>query len=155
MARIAQLAGIDKSEKMLKENDNFLHNRKRRSSRNFALEHFIAQHRSAYTVLEQCKEYIPKFQLPSENTRVNYFLDAIEKTDSELLANIALVRADKDATGKMNNFEGATSYIIPADPVAKRKTNRNKRPAAEIAATKNSPKLYSRNRENCSRVEVE
>jgi hypothetical protein len=127
-----QHAGIDKWEKQLKDNDEFLHNRKWRSNGAFPLEHFVAQHRTAFTVLSQCKEYIPTFQLPLENTRVNYFLDAIETSDSELLASIALVRADKGPAGKMNNFEDATAHVIPADPVSKRKTNR-KRPVAEIA----------------------
>ena len=66
----------------------------------------IYQHGAQYrpsTALSQCKEHIPTFQLPSENTRVNYFLDAIETSDSELLASIALVRADKGPAGKRSS----------------------------------------------------
>ena len=48
-------------------------------------------------------------------------LDNIESSDSELRAAIALVRNDKAATGEMNNFEDAAAFVIPTDPVAKRK----------------------------------
>mmetsp|Transcript_5887 Transcript_5887/g.9037 ORF Transcript_5887/g.9037 Transcript_5887/m.9037 type:complete len:180 (-) Transcript_5887:27-566(-) len=119
----------------------FLHNCRWRSNGSFAFsEHFVAQHRSAFTVLTQCKEYIPTFQLPSANTRVNYFLDAIETSDSELLASMALVQANNEADGKMNNFEDVTSYGIPADPVSKCKTSK-KRPLAGIAALDTDEKL--------------
>ena len=42
---------------------------------------------------------------------------------------MALVLADK--TGKMRDFEAAVAFIVPACPVAKRKTN--KKPKASIA----------------------
>ena len=57
-AIVNQHAGIDKWEKLLKENDEFLHNRRWRSSGSYALEHFVAQHRNAYTVLSQYKSQL-------------------------------------------------------------------------------------------------
>jgi hypothetical protein len=62
-------------------------------------------------------------------TRVKYLLDAIETTDSQLQANIALVRADKGVDGKMRSFEKAAAFIVPACPVARRKTITKKQKA--------------------------
>ena len=77
--------------------------------------------------------------MPNGHTRVGYLLDAIENSDAQLQAAMANVRDDTgDGTaanpGKRNDFELAVAYILPSDPVARRRTGINKRGAAEISA---------------------
>ena len=83
-----------------------------------------------------CSQHV-KFQLPNSHTRVGYLLDAIENNNAQLQAAMANVRDDtSDGTpanpGKRNDFESAVSYILPLDPVARKRATTNKRGAAEI-----------------------
>jgi uncharacterized protein YciI len=55
---------------------------------------------------------------------VNYLLDAIECNDHALQAAMALVRNDDGPTGKMNDFEKTSSFLLPNCPVSK-KRNQN------------------------------
>ena len=131
MALTTQYAGDDKWEAELKQQDDLLHTRKWKGQSNFSLERFIAQHRNAYVSMHQCAEHI-NYQLPNETTRVGYLLDAIETSDAALQAAMALVRNDNSITGKRNNFEATASFLLPHDPVAKKRSQ--KRPEAEILA---------------------
>ena len=83
-------------------------------------------------LLQQAANHI-QFQLPNENTRVKYLLEAIVTSDAPLQAAMALVKNDTAATGKMNDFESAAAFLLPEDPVAKRKTLDQKREIAEIS----------------------
>ena len=127
----AQCAGIDKWEKMLKEQDELLHTRKWKGTGNFPLERFVARHQNAHALTQQCAEHVD-CQLPSQNARVKFLLDNIESSNSELRASIALVRNDEGTTGEMNKFEDAVAFIVPADPVAKREQQR-KHSEAEVS----------------------
>lgn len=62
-----------------------------------------------------------------EHTRVGYLLDAIESTDAGLQAAIAQVRTDDGAGGKRNDFESTASFLLPYDPVAKKRAAGTKR----------------------------
>ena len=121
-----QYAGRDKWETELKRQDQLLHTRTWKGQSNFSLEKFIAQHRNAYVSMTQCAEHVD-FQLPNEHTRVGYLLDAIETNDAGLQAAIAQVRTDEAPNGKRNNFELTASYLLPYDPVAKKRTAGQKR----------------------------
>ena len=121
-----QYAGRDKWESELKRQDNLLHTRVWKGQSNFSLEKFITQHRNAYVSMTQCAVHVD-FQLPNEHTRVGYLLDAIETTDAGLQAAIAQVRTDDDPGGKRNNFELTASYLLPYDPVAKKRAAGTKR----------------------------
>lgn len=76
--------------------------------------------------MSQCATHV-NFQLPNENTRVTYLLDAIDCSDAPLQAAMALVRNDTGPTGKMNDFEATASFILPHDPVAKKRNEATKR----------------------------
>ena len=77
-----------------------------------------------------------QYQLPNEHTRVGYFLDALESQHPPLLAAMANIEEDNGPNGKRNNFENAVAYILPKDPVLKRRTNENnKRKQAQISDT--------------------
>ena len=134
----SQFSGEDKWEKLLKEQEEIIHKRKWLGTGSFRLEQFVAQHRNAYILLTQCAERVD-YQLPNEFTRVTKLLDAIETSDSQLQANIALVRSDK--TGKMRNFEDTVSFILPACPVARRRTGdrKHRTNVSEVEGTDDTP----------------
>ena len=133
-ALIRQYAGEDKWDAEILKQDNLLHTSQWKGQSNFSLERFIAQHRNAFVSMRQCAEHV-SFQLPNEQTRVKYLLDAIHCNDAPLQAAMALVRNDTDPNGKMNSFEAAASYLLPKDPVAKKRVAGTKRGAAEISDT--------------------
>ena len=116
---------------------NLLHTRKWKGQGNYSLERFCQHHRNAFVSMSACAEHVA-FQLPNEHSRVGYLLDAIECNDPPLQAAMANVEEDiGDGTaanpGKRNNFELAVAYILPKDPVAKKRESASKRGAAEIS----------------------
>ena len=131
LAITAQYAGRDKWEAELKHQDDLLHNRKWKGQSNFSLDKFVAQHRNAYVSMVQCSEHV-EYQLPNEYTRVGYLLDAIESKEPDLQAAMALVRNDTVPGGKRNDFEAAAAFLLPHDPVAKKRATA-KRPQVEIS----------------------
>ena len=67
---------------------------------------------------------------------MGYVLEAIETNDASLQAAMALVRNDTAPTGKRNDFEAMASFLLPHDPVAKKRAA--KRPQGEISAIDSS-----------------
>ena len=126
LAIISQHAGADKWERELKAQESFLTSRIWKGNTNFSLERFIEQHRSAFISMEQCSQHVA-FQLPNEHTRVRYLIDNIQCNDAELQASLAAIRMDTTGPdAKRNNFENAAQFLLPSDPVAKkRKLNSN------------------------------
>ena len=119
----AQYAGRDKWETEIKRQDNLLHTRVWKGQGIFSLERFVAQHRNAF---------VSSFQLPNQHTRVGYLLDAIQTSDAGLQAAMAQVNSDDaNPNGKRNNFEAAVAYLLPYDPVAKKRNQATKRTADE------------------------
>jgi hypothetical protein len=135
LALLQQHAGTDKWEKELKDQENFMKTRVWKGNTNFSLERFLEQHRSAYNSLKQCADHV-QFQLPDEHTRVRYLMTAIQCKDPEIQAALANIRSDADGPeAKRNNFENAVSFLLPADPVSKkRKLNNDKDAGAQISA---------------------
>ena len=80
-----------------------------------------------------CTQHV-SFQLPIEFTRAGYLLDGIENFDSQFQAVIVRVLDDTGAGGKRNNFELCAAYILPKDPVVRRRSTQEKRKAAEISS---------------------
>ena len=116
---------------------NLLHTRKWKGQDTYALERFYQQHRNAFVSMQACAEHVA-FQLPNEHSRVGYLIDAIENNDPPLQAALANVEEDVgDGTatnpGKRNDFELAVAYILPKDPVARKRDTVNKRGPGEIS----------------------
>ena len=137
MALSKQYAGPDKWESQLKKMTNLLHTRKWKGQGNYSLERFCQHHRNAFVSMQACAEHV-EFQLPNEHSRVGYLLDAIECNDPPLQAAMANVEEDvgdgtADNPGKRNDFELAVAYILPKDPVAKKRESTSKRGASEIS----------------------
>ena len=131
-ALVSQYAGDDKWEIEVKRQDAILHSRKWKGQTNFTLEKFVQMHRNAFVSMEACILHV-QFQLPNPFTRVGYLLDGIENNDPQLQAAIALVTDDVGPGGKRQDFEATAAYLIPRDPVAKRRIVSEKRTAAEIS----------------------
>ena len=112
-----------------------LHTRKWKGQSKSPLKKFVQQQKNVYVSMEVCTVHV-QYQLPNEHTRVGYFLDALESQQPPLLAAMANIEEDNGGTGKRNNFENAVDYILPKDPVLKRRsTENNKRTQAQISDT--------------------
>eukprot|EP00980_Cylindrotheca_fusiformis_P021141 scaffold8121_cov97-Cylindrotheca_fusiformis.AAC.1 len=85
---MSQYAGKDKWMALIESSEEFLQNRRWKGNSNFTLDKFIGQHRSMYQTLAQCAQHVEQ-QLPTEKTRVQKLLNAIETTDAELHAKLA------------------------------------------------------------------
>ena len=130
-----QYAGQDKWDAEIKKMDTLLQKRKWKGQSKFPLEKFVQQHRNAYVSMEACNAHV-QYQLPNEHTRVGYFLDALESQHPPLLAAMANIEEENGDTGKIINFDNSVAYIIPKDPVLKRRsTENNKRTQAQISDT--------------------
>jgi len=132
-----QYAGADKWEAQLKKMVNLLHTRKWKGQGNYSLERFCQHHRNAFVSMQACAEHVA-YQLPNEHSRVGYILDAIQNNDPPLQAALANVEEDvgdgtPDNPGKRNNFESAVAYILPKDPVARKREAASKRGIGEIS----------------------
>ena len=128
-----QYAGEDKWQAELKRQEEIVHSRIWKGHGQYSLDRFVAQHRNAYAMMQECAEHVP-YQLPNQFTRVTHLLDNIQCDHAPLQAAMALVRNDRDPNGKMNSFEDTASFIIPHDPVVKKKRNDQKRNPSAIAA---------------------
>ena len=135
-----QYAGVDKWEIELKKQDAILHTRKWRGQGNYTLEKFCQHHRNAFVTMQQCSQYVA-YQLPNEHTRVGFLLDAIECNEAPLQAAMANIEDDTEIggtptnpiPGKRNDFEAAVAYLLPKDPVARKRTQGSKRNVNEIS----------------------
>jgi hypothetical protein len=125
-ALVQQYAGVDKWQALLTQQDDILHSRKWKGQSGHTLEKFIGMHRNAFVSMSQCAQHI-NYQLPNENTRVTYLLNSIECNDAPLQAAMALVRNDTGVTGKMNDFEATAAFILPHDPIAKKRSEASKK----------------------------
>ena len=131
-ALLGQYAGVDKWEAECKRQEQMMLTRRWKGQGNYTLESFVSMHRNAFVSMQACAQHID-FQLPNDFTRVGHLLDGIECQDAWLQAAMAAIRTDDGADGKRHNFEDAAAYIVPADPVT-RKRPPTKRPHANISS---------------------
>ena len=128
-----QYAGVDKWRAELKIQEDLIHTRVWKGQSNFSLEKFVAQDRNSFVSMQQCSAYF-SFQLPNETTRVTYLLDAIQCSDPALQAAMALVQNDTSPSGKMNSFEDTASFLLPNDPVARKRNSSVGRNTPDISS---------------------
>ena len=145
-----QYAGVDKWEIELKKQDAILHTRKWRGQGNYTLEKFCQHHRNAFVTMQQCSQYVA-YQLPNEHTRVGFLLDAIECNEAPLQAAMANIEDDTEVggtptnpiPGKRNDFEAAVAYLLPKDPVARKRIQGSKRNVNEISEAEGYTEISS------------
>ena len=82
--------------------------------------------------MQACAEHV-QHQLPNEHSRVGFLLNAIKNSDAGLQAAMASINMDDGPAGKRNDFEAAASFLLPHDPVAKKRTAGQKRDAASVS----------------------
>ena len=134
----AQFAGPAHWDREVKNMSDFLLTNRWTGTTGFTLHQFLAKHRAAFNSLQRCSEHVA-VELPNERTRVGYLLENIECNDKDVTAALSHIRLDDtvDATGtptgKRNDFEGAVAFLLPTDPVKKKRGG--KRPHAQISAT--------------------
>ena len=73
-------------------------------------------------------------ELPNQRTRVGYLSENIDSNDKDVTAAVSHVRLDDTPGGMRNNFEAAVAFLLPTDPV-KRKRGPTKRGPAQISST--------------------
>ena len=129
-----QFAGPAMWDKKKSNAMEFLQGRKFTGTTNLTLEAFLGMHRSTFVTLQRCEEHV-NCQLPDERSRVQYLLDNIQVEDSNVKAALSSVRMDDTANGMRNNFEAAVAFLLPTDPVERKKARGgNKRAIAEVSA---------------------
>ena len=75
-----------------------------------------------------------QYQLPNEHSRVGFLLKVIQCSDAGLQAAMASIKTDNGPEGMRNNFEATAAHLLPYDPVAKKRSNGQKRGAAQISS---------------------
>ena len=75
-----------------------------------------------------------QYQLPNEHSRVGFLLEAIQCSDPGLQAAMASIKTDNGLEGMRNNFKATAAHLLPYDPVAKKRSSRQKRGTAQISS---------------------
>ena len=132
-ALTSQYAGKDKWEAEIKCQEQLLQTRIWKGQSNFSLENFISQHRNAYVSMQASAEHV-QYQLPNEDSRVGFLLEAIQCSDPGLQAAMASIKTDNGTEGMRNNFEATAAHLLPYDPVAKKRSSGQKRGSAQFSS---------------------
>ena len=119
-AIVASHLGVDKWERIQKENSSWLMSAKWNGKRT-PLETYISSHRAKHQQLEEAALHIP-FQVPNSQTRVGYLLDNILNSDAALQAAIASIR--QNTNDMRGDFEAAVSVLLPVDPYVRNHATR-------------------------------
>ena len=133
LALTSQYTGEDKWQAELTKAAQFCQTAIWKGQSNFSLQSFITQHRNAFVTIKAAAQHI-SYQVPNERTRVVMLLDGIKNSDPDLRAAMAIIRRDRTPDGLLFNFEEAASFLLPADPVAIKRTAGNKRESGLISA---------------------
>ena len=72
------------------------------------------------------------YQLPNEHSGVGYLICTIHNSDAGLQADMTSANTDNDPSGMRNDFESAAAHLLSYDPAQNKRSNNNKRGAAEI-----------------------
>ena len=131
LALMAQFAGPAHWDKEVRLMNDFLMNALWTGTTAFTLHGFLAKHRASFNTLQRCAEHV-RVELPNERTRVGYLLENINTQDRDVATALSHVRLDDGPTGMREDFERSVAFLLPTDPV--RKKRGGKRGAAQISA---------------------
>ena len=88
-------------------------------STSITLEDHIDKCREAYVSIKTAAMHVNE-QVPNERMRVQSLLDSIDGcTDPKICSRVANINDDSNTMHK--DWEAAVAYLLPVDPVAKRK----------------------------------
>ena len=127
----AQYSGPAHWDKEVSLMNDFLLNSVWTGTTAFTLHGFLAKHRASYNTLQRCAEHVA-VELPNDRTRVGYILKNIECSDKDVTAALSHVRLDDNPGGMRQDFELAVAFLLPTDPVKKKRGG--KRGTAQISA---------------------
>ena len=99
----------------------------------FTLHAFLAKHWASHHTLQRCAEHV-QVELPNKRSRVGYLLDNIDCNDKDVTAALSHIRLDSAQGGMRSDFERSVAFLLPTDPV-KKKRGGGKRNAGQISAT--------------------
>ena len=132
LAVLAQHAGRNVYDKLHREAEDKLQNRKWNGAASITLSQHMDMHRSAWIQLNDCAEHIP-LEIPQGRSRVTMLLKSLDGcVDPGVLAALAAVRQDE--ADKRVNFENAVAYLAPVCPVAARLAKKGKVDTANVGA---------------------
>ena len=79
-----------------------------------------------------------QYQLPNEHSRIGFLLEVIQCSDPGLQVAMASIKTDDGPEGMRKTFEATAAHLLPYDPVAKKRSNGQKRGAAQISSVMDS-----------------
>jgi hypothetical protein len=121
----AQHAGKDVWDKLHKDAEAMLQNRKWNGMANVTLSQHMAKHRQAFITLDECAEQI-SMEIPNRRSQVMYLMT------STTLVDLAAVQQDK--AHKQVNFKSTFAYLVPVCNVTiKNDAKHSKLPRADIS----------------------
>ena len=129
----AQFAGAAHWDREVRTMTDFIHNSRFTGTTGFSLHAFLAKHRASYHTLQRCAEHV-QVEIPNERSRVGYLLDNIDCQDRDVTTALSHIRLDDTQQGMRSDFERAVAFLLPTDPVKKKKRG-EKRNAGQISAT--------------------
>ena len=132
MALKAQFAGAAHWDREVKTMSDFISNSRWTGTTAFSLHAFLAKHRASFHTLQRCAEHV-QIELPNERTRVGYLLENIDCHDKDVTTALSHIRLDDSPTGMRSDFERSVAFLLPTDPVKKKKGV--KRDAGRISST--------------------
>ena len=109
-----QHAGKNMLDKLVKEAETVLQNRKWLGTTNVTLAKHMGMHCQAYITMTECADHVP-VDVPNNHLRVTHSMEWIQSTDPNILAALAAVRQDKN--NKSVNFESCFAYLVVVCPV--------------------------------------
>ena len=128
----AQFAGAAHWDREVKTMTDFITNSRWTGTTAFTLHAFLAKHRASYNTLQRCAEHV-QIELPNERSRVGYLLDNIDCSDKDVTTALSHIRLDDTPTGMRMDFERSVAFLLPTDPVKKKRGG--KRNAGQISST--------------------
>ena len=128
----AQFAGAAHWDREVKTMTDFITNSSWTGTTSFTLHAFLAKHRASYNTLQRCAEHV-QVELPNERSRVGYLLDNIDCSDKDVTTALSHIRLDDSPTGMRMDFERSVAFLLPTDPVKKKRGG--KRNAGQISST--------------------
>jgi hypothetical protein len=135
---VSQHAGKSVWEQRIKDSEDYMMRREWTGTTSLTLKDHTHKHRTCFVALGEAAEHVPH-ELPGERTRVKYLLDSIKCKDPEVLAAVSAVR--QNDPGMRDNFEGASAFLIPTCPVAKKSTRKGL--VADISSAEGSGSILS------------
>ena len=120
MALKAQFAGAAHWDREVKIMSDFMSNSRWTGTTAFSLHAFLAKHRASFHTLQRCAEHV-QIELPNERTRVGYLLANIDCHDKDLTTALSHICLDDSLTGMRSDFERSVAFLLPTDPVKKKK----------------------------------